>query len=184
MAVEQMFVSTNDVISEYMQKSWRKTVDVATVAIALMTLYLQKNKHAAFTLDTITLAALVHNIGVLPILVEAENHPDVFANPEFLQQAIIKFSNEIGGEVTKAWDFSEEFTEVVVSWNDLTLLPKEVHYLDFIRAGAIYHGIFKSETTRDILLKSYVTKGILPDVDYMASEEFSELLAQVRTMFD
>jgi len=184
MAVEQMFVSKNEVISEYMQKSWRKTVDVATVAIALMTLYLQKNKHAAFTLDTITLAALVHNIGVLPILVEAENHPDVFANPEFLQQAIIKFSNEIGGEVTKAWDFSEEFTEVVVSWNDLTLLPKEVHYLDFIRAGAIYHGIFKSETTRDILLKSYATKGILPDVDYMASEEFSELLAQVRTMFD
>jgi HD-like signal output (HDOD) protein len=184
MAVEQMFVSKNEVISEYMQKSWRKTVDVATVAIALMTLYLQKNKHAAFTLDTITLAALVHNIGVLPILVEAENHPDVFANPEFLQQAIIKFSNEIGGEVTKAWDFSEEFTEVVVSWNDLTLLPKEVHYLDFIRAGAIYHGIFKSETTRDILLKSYATKGILPDVDYMASEEFSELLEQVRTMFD
>lgn len=183
MAVEQMFVCNNPVVAEYMQKSWRKTVDVASVAIALMTLYLQKNKHAAFTLDTLTLAALIHNIGVLPILKEAESHPVVFTNPTLLQQVIIKFSNEIGGEVIKAWDFPAEYTELVTSWNDLTLLPKEVHYLDFIRAGAIYHGIFKSESTRDILAKSYVTKGVLPDVEFMASDEFSELLVQVRAMF-
>jgi HD-like signal output (HDOD) protein len=183
MAVEQMFVSKNATISEYMQKSWNKTVDVAAVAISLMTLYLQKNKHAAFTLDTITLAALIHNIGVLPILLEAENHPEVFANPTFIQQAIIKFSNEIGAEVTKAWDFSPEFTELVMAWNDLSVLPKEVHYLDFIRAGAVYHEIFKSESTRDVLLKSYVTKGVLPDVDYMASEEFESLLTEARAMF-
>lgn len=183
MAVEQMFVSDSPIISEYMQKSWNKTVDVASVAISLMTIYLQKNKHAAFSLDTITLAALVHNIGVLPILTEAENHPEVFANPAFIQQAIIKFSNEIGAEVTKAWEFPEEFTELVSAWNDLSVLPKEVHYLDFIRAGAVYHEIFKSESTRDILLKSYVTKEILPDVDYMASEEFESLLSDARAMF-
>ncbi len=184
MAVEQMFVSNNEVISQYMQKSWTKTVDVASVAIALMTLYLQKNRHGAFTLDTLTLAALIHNIGVLPILSEAQEHPEVFANPVFLQQAIIKLSNEIGGEVTKAWGFSSEMTQLVTSWNDLTLLPKEVHYLDFIRAGAVYHEIFKSDSTRDILLKSYVTKGILPEVGFMASEEFAELVAQVKAMFD
>jgi HD-like signal output (HDOD) protein len=183
MAIEQMFVSNNATISEYMQKSWTKTADVAAVAISLMTLYLQNNKHAAFTLDTITLAALVHNIGVLPILTEAENHAEVFANPAFIQQAIIKFSNKIGAEVTKAWDFPTEFTELVTAWNDLSILPKEVHYLDFIRAGAVYHEIFKSDSTRDILLKSYVTKGILPDVDYMASEEFESLLAEARAMF-
>lgn len=183
MAVEQMFDSNNEMIAEYLHKSWRKTVDVAAVAIALMTLYLQKNKHAPFTLDTLTLAALIHNIGILPILAEAQGHPEVFAKPAFLQQAIVKFSNEIGAEVTKAWDFPEEFTELVMYWNDLTVLPKEVHYLDFIRAGAVYHEIFKSETTRDVLLKSYVTKGILPDEKFMASEEFSELLTQVKAMF-
>ena len=63
------------------------------------------------------------------------------------------------------------------------MLPKEVHYLDFIRAGAVYHEIFKSESTRDVLLKSYVTKGVLPDVDYMASEEFESLLTEARAMF-
>jgi len=47
----------------------------------------------------------------------------------------------------------------------------------------VYHEIFKSDSTRDILLKSYVTKGILPDVDYMASEEFESLLIEARAMF-
>jgi HD-like signal output (HDOD) protein len=166
-----------------MQKSWNKTVDIAAVAISLMTIYLKRNKHTQFTLDTITLAALIHNIGVLPILTEAESHPEVFANPVFIQQAIIKFANEIGAEVTKAWNFPEEFTEIIMAWNDLSVLPKEAHYLDFVRAGAVYHEIFKSDSTRDILLKSYVTKGILPDVDYMGSEEFESLLTEARAMF-
>ena len=71
-----------------------------------------------------------------------------------------------------------------MSWNDLSILSKEVHYLDFIRAGAVYHEIFNSESTRDILLESLVTKDILPDAKFMDSEAFSELLTQVRAMFN
>lgn len=183
MAIEQMFVSDNHVISDYMQKSWRKTIDVASVAIALMTLYLQKNKHSELTLETLTLAALIHNIGVLPILTEAEGHPEVFAKPAFLNKAIIKFSNEIAAEMTKAWQFSEDYTELVMTWNDLSVLPKKVHYIDFIRAGAVYHSIFKNESTQEFLLRSYVDKGILPNLKFMASEDFSSMLAKAKSMF-
>jgi len=184
MALEQVFVSENEIVSLYLKKSWSKTVDVASVAISLMTFYLRDNKHSSLTLDTVTLAALIHSIGVLPILTEAENHPDVFANPTFLQQAIIKLSSNIGAEVTKAWGLSEEFTEIVSSWSDLTVLPTQAHYLDFVRAGAIYHGIFKNESTKEVLLKSYVSKGIMPDVDFMNSEEFKDMIADVKTMFN
>ena len=183
MALEQVFVSENKIVSLYLKKSWEKTVDVASVAISLMTCYLRTHKHAPLTLDTVTLAALVHSIGVLPILTEAESHPDIFANPTFLQQAIIKLSSEIGAEVTKAWGFSEDFTEIVRSWSDLTVLPAEAHYLDFIRAGAIYHDVFKNEATKDALLKSYVNKGILPEPDFMESEDFVALVSDVKAMF-
>ncbi|MGL1958928.1 MAG: HDOD domain-containing protein [Colwellia sp.] len=183
MALEQVFVSKNDIVSMYMKKSWDKTIDVASVAISLMTLYLKQNKHNSLSLDTITLAALVHNIGVLPILTEAEQHPDVFANPTFLQQAIVKLSGRISGVITRAWDFSDEFTAIAESWSDLTILPKEVHYLDFIRAGAIYHNIFKNESTKKVLLNSYVNKGILPDSNFMKSDEFKEMCEEVKEMF-
>lgn len=182
MAIEQMFVSKNPTVGMYMKKYWDKTADVAAVAIALMSLYLRHRKHATFTIDTITLAALVHNIGVLPILNEAETHPSVFANPAFLHQVIASLSSKIGCEVTRAWGFADEFTVLVKSWSDLTVLPKEVHYLDFIRAGAIYHEMFKSESTRELLLKSYVTKGILPDLEFMDSPEFNQTLDEVKEM--
>jgi len=183
MAIEQVFVSDNDIVTMYMNKAWHKTVDIASVAVSLMTLYLKEHKHTPLTLDTITLAALVHNIGVLPILTEAENHPDVFANPTFLQQAIIKLSGKVGGSITRAWGFSEEFTLLAESWSDLTILPSEVHYLDFIRAGAIYHNVFKNESTKEALLTSYTKKGILPDVDYMDSEDFTNMCEEVKSMF-
>ena len=183
MAIEQIFVSKNKMVSMYLQKSWEKTVDVASISIALMTFYKKNNKHSSLSLDELTLAALVHSIGVLPILTEAENHPDVFANPTFLQQAVVKLSSKLGAEVTKAWGFSDDFTELVRSWSDLTVLPQEVHYLDFIRAGAIYHEIFKSESTCETLLKSYVTKGVLPDIDFMQSEEFLETVEGIKQMF-
>ncbi len=183
MAIEQVFVSKNDIVSMYMKKSWEKTIDVASVAISLMNVYLQKNKHTSLTLDTITLASLVHNIGVLPILTEAEQHPDIFANPTFLQQAIIKLSGKIGGSITREWGFSDDLTLLAESWSDLTILPKEVHYLDFIRAGAIYHNIFKNESTQEVLLNSYVKKGVLPEVDFMKSDEFKAMCADVKSMF-
>jgi len=183
MALEQVFVSENDIVAMYMKKSWNKTIDIASVAISLMSLYLKDNKHTSLTLDTITLASLVHNIGVLPILTEAEQHPDVFANPTFIQQAILKLSGKIGGSITRAWGFSDELTMLAEGWGDLTILPKEIHYLDFIRAGAIYHNIFKNESTKEVLLNSYVKKGILPDVDFMDSDEFKALCVDVKSMF-
>jgi len=183
MALEQVFVSENDVVAMYMKKSWQKNIDIASVAISLMGKYLDNNKHTSLTLDTITLAALVHNIGVLPILTEAEQHPDIFANPTFLQQAIIKLSGRIGGTITRAWGLSDELTLLAESWSDLTILPKEVHYLDFIRAGAIYHNIFKNKSTQEVLLNSYMKKGILPKVDFMKSDEFKTMCADAKSMF-
>ena len=183
MALKQVFISKNKIVSMYLNKSWEKTVDVASVAITLMTFYLKKHKHSPLTLDTVTLAALVHSIGVLPILTEAEKHPDIFANPTFLQQAIVKLASDIGAEVTKAWGFSDEFIELVKSWSDLTILPAEAHYLDFIRAGAIYHDIFKNEATCEVLLKSYVSKDILPELNFMDSDEFKDMVDDVKAMF-
>lgn len=183
MALEQVFVSKNEFISSFMKKSWNKTINVASVAIALMNKYLKSHKHDGLALDTLTLAALVHNIGVLPILTEAEHHQDIFANPTFLQQAIIKLSSKVGAAVSNAWGFSDEFTSIISDWSDLTILPQEASYIDFIRAGAIYHEIFKNESTRTVLLKSYVEKNILPSDDYMESEEFDSMVADVKSMF-
>ncbi len=183
MVLEQVFISENESVKKYMSKAWDNTVKISAVAIALMTYYLKDNKHTSLRLDTLTLAALIHNIGTLPILTEAENHPEVFANPTFLQQAIAKLSNSVGKAVIDAWGFSEDFSYVVENWSDLSKLPSEVHYIDFIRAGAIATGTFKSESTQKVLLNSYVKKGILPNDAFLKDEDFNVLVQEIKETF-
>ncbi len=88
MALEQLFVSHSPEIASRMNQLWRETVQVTAVAMACLKFYLQKHKHESLNLDTLTLAGLVHQIGILPILAEAEKYPDTFGDTVFLQKAL------------------------------------------------------------------------------------------------
>lgn len=183
MAMEQLFVSRNALIKSYLSKAWEKTVEVSSVAIVLMQYYLKSNRHGAFNVDTITLAALVHNIGVLPILTEAERHEDVFANPAFLSQAIQKLAGRIGSTIMKAWDFPKDFIDITEKWSDFNYQTTEPSYVDFVRIAALHTGLLKNLDDEQGMLQGYVDKGILPDIDYLQDEGFLAQIEEVRAAF-
>jgi HD-like signal output (HDOD) protein len=183
MAMEQLFISRNALIKSYLSKTWQKTVEISAVAITVMQQYLKGNRHGVLNVDTITLAALIHNIGVLPILTEAERHEDVFANTQFLGQAIQKLAGRIGCAIMKAWGFTDDFIEVADKWNDFGFQPEEPAYVDFVRIGALYTGVFKNMDNQEALLQAYVDKGILPSIDYLQSEEFLAMHEEVKAVF-
>jgi HD-like signal output (HDOD) protein len=133
LAMEQLFVSKNDIVTSYLQKEWVKTVDIVANSMAVLQLYIARTKKREMSLDTMTLAALVHNIGVLPVLTEAERHPEVFANPSFLDVAIDKLSGRVGASIMKEWGFGETFVNVSQHWKDLSFIPDNVDYIDFVR---------------------------------------------------
>ncbi len=182
-AMEQLFVSKNDLIREYMDKSWQKTVNVASVAMAVMKFWQTENKHESLNLDTLTLVALVHSIGILPILTEAERHEEVFANPSFLEAAIKKMAGKLGGAIMRSWEFTGEFVEVAENWNKLDYQTAEVSYLDFVRVGAIVNQVIGKNHDVKELLQPYVEKGVLADSDFINSDEFVEALNDVKSVF-
>lgn len=182
MAMEQLFVSKNKIVKEYLSKSWQKTVDVASSAITLLNLHLKENKHSSLNIDTITLASLVYNIGILPILTEAERHQDVFANPQFLAQAIQKLGGRIGGQIMRAWDFTDDFVEVAELWASPEYKPEKPCYVDFIRIAAISEGLL-NVTDQEAALQTYVDKGVLADISVLESDMYKELLSDAKTMF-
>lgn len=182
MAMEQLFVSKNAVVKEYLGKSWVKTVSVASAAITLLNLYLKDNKHSSLNVDTITLASLVYNIGILPILTEAERHQEVFANPQFLAQAIQKLGGRIGGHIMRAWDFTEDFVEVAESWSNGSYKPEHPCYVDFIRMAAISQGVLKV-TDKEAALQTYVDKGVLSDIALFDGDDYKEMEADIKGMF-
>lgn len=182
-AMEQLFVSKNELVLGCMQESWQKTVNVACVAMATLQFWLKENKRTSLNIDTLTLVALVHSIGVLPILIEAERHEEVFANPRFLDVAIQRMAGKLGGAIMRSWEFTGEFVEVTENWNNLSFQTEQVSYIDFVRIGAIYNDIIGKSADKNELLSVYIEKGILPDLDFLKSDEFIEALNDVKSVF-
>ncbi len=183
MAMEQLFVSRNDLVKEYLETTWSRTVEVAAVAVVTMQEFLRNNRRSHLRQDTITLAGLIHNIGVLPILTEAERHEEVFASPDFLEHAIQKLSGIIGGKILKAWGFTEEFREISEKWRDMSYKVESPSYIDFVRIGAIFVLTGPDTIKRNKRLEQYVEKGLILDMDYFESTEFFEDLGAVKTLF-
>jgi len=133
------------------------------------------------SMDTMTLAALVHNIGVLPILTEAERHPEVFANPSFLEVAIDKLAGRIGANIMEKWGFGESFVNVAKNWKDLSYIPDELGYIDFVRVGAAVSGAAGSQ--KDAILNLAIQRGVVEDMGELHSDEFEELSSAAKQIF-
>ncbi len=181
LAMEQLFVSKNDIVSDYLKKEWANTVNVVANSMATMQAYVARTKKRELSLDTMTLAALVYNIGVLPILTEAERHAEVFASPSFLEDAITKLSGRIGGKIMREWGFSEDFVAISENWRDLSVLPEGVTYLDFVRVGAALSGQIDGQ--KDAIFNLAIQRGVIDDIKELTSDDFSEMRESAKQIF-
>ncbi|MDN4503527.1 HDOD domain-containing protein [Alteromonadaceae bacterium BrNp21-10] len=182
LAMEQLFVSKNEIVKDFLNKLWDRTVDVTANAMAAYKLYSRSPKaNKKINSDALTLSVLVHNIGVLPILSEAERHEDVFANPTFLNVAIQKLAGRLGGTIMREWGFSDEMVQITENWRSLKVQTDAVSYMDFVRLGAVLSGSISSY--KDTILNICQKKGILEDVNILHSEEFKALVLDAKAIF-
>jgi HD-like signal output (HDOD) protein len=181
LAMEQLFVSKNEIVKEYMSRIWANTIEIVASSMAVLQVHVKQTKNRGLNLDSMMLAALVHNIGVLPILTEAERHADVFANPTFLDVAIEKLAGKIGTSIMTEWGFEPEFVDVAQNWKDLSIKSDAVSYLDLVRLGAALCGKFDSH--KEVIFNAAVEKGIIDNLSAVLSDEFDELRDSAKQIF-
>lgn len=182
-AMEQLFISTNEMVWEVMDEVWRTSIDVTAASCAMLQMYNKRHSSSRLNLDTLTLAGLVHNIGALPVLTEAEANPHLFTSIDQLRALVRKMQGPLGRAVLKSWDFSTEVMEVVERWADLPYLPDHVTYLDFIRAAAFYTGELRAGTELEQRLGVFVARGLPVTTDDLASDEFMEKFHSIRESY-
>lgn len=180
LAMEQLFVSKNEVVKAYMENKWAATVNMVGNAMAAMTYYKKTSKDKTLSLDTMTLAGLVADIGALPVLTEAERHDSVFANPTFLDVAIDKLSGRIGASIMHEWQFNEIFIDVAEHWRELDYTTPSISYIDFVRIGA---ALTNSIDNAADVLSAAQERGIFADVAELESPEFCELRDNAKAIF-
>lgn len=181
-ALEQLFISTNEMVWEVMDEVWRTSIAVTAAACAMLQIY-NKRHHSQLNMDTLTLAGLVHNIGALPVLTEAEAQPELFSSTEQLRSLVRKMQGPLGRAVLKSWDFAPEVMEVVERWADLPYLPDHVSYLDFIRAAAFYTGELRAGTDFEQRMAVFVGRGLPVSANDLASDEFMEKFHSIKESY-
>jgi HD-like signal output (HDOD) protein len=181
LAMEQLFVSKNEIVKEYMSRIWADTIEIVANSMAVLQVHTKQTKNRALNLDSMMLASLVHNIGVLPILTEAERHADVFANPTFLDVAIEKLASQIGARIMTEWGFEPEFVDVAQNLKDMSVNSDAVSYLDLVRLGAALCGKFDSH--KEVIFNAAVDKGIIDNLSAVLSDEFDELRDSAKQIF-
>lgn len=125
--VEQMFNTPSKKLAERFKNSWQHSVQVAAFSRVLAASSTNLDPEQAM------LAGLFHDIGVLPILMAAEQNPALLANSEALDQLIEQLHTQVGKLIVEHWDFPDNLTEVV--WEHENLLrdhKPEADYSDIV----------------------------------------------------
>lgn len=109
LAMEQMFQATSDLIDKTMRKSWSHSTEVAGIANVICRHYTKLKP------DQATLAGLIHEIGVLPILTYAEES-DLLNDPITLQKVIDMIHPQVGVKILQSWEFPKELIDVPANY--------------------------------------------------------------------
>ncbi len=131
LAMEQMFQATSDVVDRKMREVWNKSTEIAGICHVLC-------KHYTRLLpDQATLAGLVHQIGVLPILTYAEEHSELLADSISLNHVIEKIHPIIGDKILRTWEFPELIAMVPSQYLDFSRDSAKVDYVDIVQVATL-----------------------------------------------
>ena len=182
-ALEQLFISTNEMVWEVMDEVWQTSIEVTASSGAMLAIYNKRNPSKKLDPETLTLAGLVHNIGALPVLSEAETKPDAFTSIDQLRGLVRKMQGPIGRAILKTWDFAPEVMEVVERWADLHYMPEKVTYLDFIRSAAYYTGELRAGVELEQRLDIFATRGLPVTPEDLESDAFLEIYHSIKQSY-
>lgn len=178
LAMQQMFQATSDVTDKRMRELWEHNTQVAAISSALATM-------AGLKPDVAMLAGLVHDIGALPILVRAEEVPELLENEALLDKIIMQVHPILGKLILETWEFAPEVVSVAAEHENLTRQsPGEgPDYVDVVQVANLQSYIGGHHPHAGIDLSSvpaFAKLGIDPEISVIDMEGMAEEIAEVQ----
>ncbi|QEP43999.1 HDOD domain-containing protein [Ectothiorhodospiraceae bacterium BW-2] len=106
--IEQLFEPKHPATARRLRAVWEHSTAVAAISYMVASRY---TPH--LSAEEALLAGLIHDIGTLPILTHAEQHPQLLKDERILEAVIRKYHTYLGRVILTAWDFPERITIAV-----------------------------------------------------------------------
>ena len=125
--MQQIFQATNDLLDKRFRQIWEESVQVAAISRVLA----QNLKH--LDKEQALLAGLIHNIGALPILMMADQYPELLDDPNELDRVLTLLSPSIGQRILREWDFPDSLIKVPSNFLNLAYQSEgPANYVDVV----------------------------------------------------
>lgn len=106
-AMREVFKTRRAALQTEMEQLWRHSREVAALCWVLA-------DHATrIDPEEALLAGLLHDIGIVPVLVQAEHHVNLFADEQNLRHAMAELRADVGCAVLESWEFPKAFIQAV-----------------------------------------------------------------------
>jgi HD-like signal output (HDOD) protein len=179
LAMEQMFQATTDVVDRKMREVWNKSTEIAAISHVLC------RNFTRLPADQATLAGLVHQIGVLPILTYAEEHSALLSDSISLNHVIDRIHPIIGEKILRAWEFPDPIATVPGQYLEFSRASVKVDYVDIVQVATLqsYIGTSHPYTQLDwTQIPAFAQLGLDPSTLLQEDEDLSAAMDAAMSM--
>ncbi|WP_203142437.1 HDOD domain-containing protein [Marinobacter mangrovi] len=118
-SMREVFKTQRKELQTAMEQLWRHSREVAALCWVLADAVTSLDPEEAL------LAGLLHDIGAIPVIVHAEHHVNVFADPKLLEQVVGELKADTGAAVLERWEFPESFVTAARHAEDWAYQPAQ-----------------------------------------------------------
>jgi HD-like signal output (HDOD) protein len=120
-------VGNRQKIQPHLSRLWLHSTRVAVLSEVLA------GKLPPLKPDVAMLAGLIHDMGALPVIVQAQKYPTILSNPNILEPLISALRPELSYSMLSEWKFPRELITAVAGHEELMRRGQEqVEYVDLV----------------------------------------------------
>lgn len=182
LVMEQMFQPTSSGMDSRLRDLWEHSTKVAAISQVLA------NKQTGIRTDEAMLAGLIHDIGVLPILMRAEDYPELMKDNNRLDVLIENLHARIGAAILRDWQFSDTMVNVAAEHENLNYNsgPEGPDLVDVVQVANL-QSYFDTDKALDpherTRVMSFEKLGVDTGLSVVELDENSEEYAEALALF-
>jgi len=130
--VRQLFHTRYPALRQRITDLWNHSIQVAAIS------YVLALRFSELKPDEAMLAGLIHDIGKLPIIAKAENHPGLADDADTIDELSTRLHPALGKLITQAWGFAPEFVTAVAEHDNLQRHSPKLDLTDIVTVANLH----------------------------------------------
>jgi HD-like signal output (HDOD) protein len=130
--MKNLYQPVTPLVQQRMREYYRHSIRVAAISHALAARVRGFDPERAF------LAGLIHDIGVLPLLIHADRRETLSLDAAVLEQILRELASPVGKSLLKQWDFETDLCEVAGNADNWRREIDQADYCDIVQLAQLH----------------------------------------------